>query len=358
MHQPSAPSQSNNNGTAPAVDDNAPIGTLQLLRGSLGAWGKEIGKLAPDLPLDRFSAVVLACFSRTPKLMECTRYSIRQSILAAAELGLEVGGVSGEAYLVPYSTKKKFPNGAELWVTEAQFIAGYKGYLRLAQESKQFRKIEGEVILTDDTWRDIERNPAGLTWGHVQREPKGAHMMEITKGVWQNREKVIVPCEVPALRGAYAYARPNEARDDDYVTVIWLPRLEAIRTRSKAGFDGPWITDYHEMARKTAVRALWKKLPKSDRMRKLEEHDQELEIPELRQADVASAALPANAQTAEERSARKALGVAERVSAKNAKAKDAPPSEPKAPSRPDVEHDPLTGEVVPPPGDEPDPRRP
>lgn len=342
----------------PPIDDNAPIASLDRVRKSLDVWGKEIERMSPKMALDRFNSVVLACFSRTPKLMECTRYSIRQAILAAGEMELEVGGVSGEAYLVPYNTKKKLPNGVELWVVEAQFIAGYKGYLRLAQESGLFRKIEGEVILPDDTWTDVERGPDGLKWGHVSREPKARHMMTIQRGVWQNREKVVEDYDVPALRGAYAYARPKETRDDDYVTVIWKERLEEIRTRSKAGFDGPWITDYHEMARKTAVRALWKKLPKSDRMRRLEEHDQELEVPALKVDDIASA-IPTegSTKTREERSAAKTQSVADKVAAKNAKAAEPPPappsSKPPASAPPSPPSEPR-GDDGPDYGDDPD----
>jgi recombinational DNA repair protein RecT len=40
-------------------------------------------------------------------------------------------------------------------------------------------------------------------------------------------------------------------------------QIDAIRARSRAKSDGPWVTDYPEMARKTAIRRLTKFLPMS-----------------------------------------------------------------------------------------------
>ena len=43
-------------------------------------------------------------------------------------------------------------------------------------------------------------------------------------------------------------------------------QVDQIRKRSKASGNGPWVTDYDEMARKTAVRRLCKYLPLSVEM--------------------------------------------------------------------------------------------
>jgi len=46
--------------------------------------------------------------------------------------------------------------------------------------------------------------------------------------------------------------------------VLWMPKLEidAIRKRSRAANDGPWVTDYLEMAKKTGIHRHVKSLPK------------------------------------------------------------------------------------------------
>ena len=43
--------------------------------------------------------------------------------------------------------------------------------------------------------------------------------------------------------------------------VMTIDQIEAIRERSKAGRDGPWITDYGQMTRKTLVHRLFNYLP-------------------------------------------------------------------------------------------------
>jgi len=45
--------------------------------------------------------------------------------------------------------------------------------------------------------------------------------------------------------------------------VMWRRQVEEIRKRSKASSDGPWVTDWDEMAKKTVLRRLCKLLPAS-----------------------------------------------------------------------------------------------
>lgn len=306
-----------------------PIGSVATLATHLEKWMPNAEKLAEgtQLVLPRFRAVVLAAFSRTPKLLECTAYSIKRAVFAAAELGLEIGGVSGEAYLVPYRTRKKMPGGKDVWFDEAQCIVGYKGYLRLAWETGLFRDLNADVILPDDVWEPVRRGPDRLQWGHIQGEPQGEPpMMQIPALKGWGDKKTEYMASVPALRGAYAYAKLKDEGADDIVRAIWLPRLEEIRTRGKAGFDGPWITDYHEMAKKTAFRNLWKYLPKNDRMRRAEELDDDgLEESPLPPQVVAAAPPPAQLATnhAKAKTDRVAAAVA-------AKAREVTPEPPKA----------------------------
>jgi recombination protein RecT len=47
------------------------------------------------------------------------------------------------------------------------------------------------------------------------------------------------------------------------VTVMSQAQIEAVRRRSNAGSDGPWVTDYEEMAKKTVIRRAAKLAPMS-----------------------------------------------------------------------------------------------
>lgn len=268
------------------LDETAPIGTAARLSQALVAWGPRLTELAPrgrQFDFRRFEAIVMAAASRTPKLLLATVYSLKQSVMAAAELGLDPSGITGEAYLIPYENNKKLvhPNGKEEWikVVEATFMPGYKGFLRLAHESGLFRDLGSGVILPDDVWEPIRRGPEKLLWGHVQNEPgQGQNQpppLEIPAERWEGRNCITYKAKIAPLRGVYAFAKLVNVASDDIVKVIWFPRLEEIRAKSKAGANGPWITDYHEMAQKTAIRNLWKHLPKTEQMARAEELDQE-----------------------------------------------------------------------------------
>jgi hypothetical protein len=59
-----------------------------------------------------------------------------------------------------------------------------------------------------------------------------------------------------------------------------MAEINKIRGRSRAKSDGPWVTDFDEMAKKTVVRRLTKYLPSSPKMdRAIEAHDRgEIEV--------------------------------------------------------------------------------
>jgi recombination protein RecT len=59
-----------------------------------------------------------------------------------------------------------------------------------------------------------------------------------------------------------------------HVEVMSRSQVDAIRARSRSGSNGPWVTDYDEMAKKTVVRRALKYCPlSSERYEKALEHD-------------------------------------------------------------------------------------
>jgi recombination protein RecT len=179
---------------------------------------------------ERLIKLALVAASRTPRLLECTPESIVQGVMSAAQLGLDVGGVLGSAYLVPYKNR----NTSRY---EAQFIPGYRGLIDLARRSGSIESIEARVVKE----KDIFEFEYGLF-------PKLRH----------------VPTSA-ADTGAttYAYAIAKLKDGGLQVEVMTRAQLDGIRGRSRAKDDGPWVTDTDEMCRKTVVRRLFKYLPVS-----------------------------------------------------------------------------------------------
>ena len=210
-----------------------------------------VASLAASVPRDRFLAVAMQGITRSPKLLECTPGSIVLALIDAAELGLEPSGILGSAYLVPYRNRK---TGRY----EAKLIPGYRGLIGLARRSGEVRTIEAQVIRQRDDFdyeygtdkflrhhpylnRDGEREEAGVD---DRGEPKPGKLLD--RG--------------PFI-GAYAIAVLSTGEQQFHV--MDGTEIEAIRRRSKAGDDGPWVTDTAEMWRKTPTRNLLKYLPLS-----------------------------------------------------------------------------------------------
>src|SRR6266849_9063658 len=102
--------------------------------------------LAGAIPVERLMRSIVISVERLPKLLECTRQSLLNASMSAACLGLEVDGVTGQAYLIPFKGR-------------AQLVIGYKGYTTLAARSGI--TITGAVVREGDEF-DYELGSAAF----------------------------------------------------------------------------------------------------------------------------------------------------------------------------------------------------
>jgi recombination protein RecT len=233
-----APSESKTEAKTPeVVNQRAVAGTAKAkmdnLRGLLEKMKSHMLAVLPrHITAERMIKVALVAASRTPRLLDCTPESFAGAMMQASELGLEPGGALGLAYLVPF--KNRHTNRYEVVL-----IPGYRGYIALARRSGEIKNIEAHPVYEQDKF--IVR--FGL-------EPKLDHEPNLE-----------VSGKDRKFKSVYAMA---ELRDGVH-QVEFLPKADVdhIRAKSKAKDDGPWVTDYDEMARKTAVKRLCKYLPLS-----------------------------------------------------------------------------------------------
>lgn len=197
---------------------------------------------------DRITKVVLSATSRQPKLLECTIESIARAVMQASELGLEIGGLLGEAYLVPYNNKV---NGQ--WRKEAQCIPGYKGLLKLARQSGQLVSLCANLVYADDEFT------ADIATAEV------SHKLNAQRFMGDRGEFV----------GAYAYAVLKDG--GRVLEPMSRQQIDLVRARSKSKDNGPWVTDYEQMARKTVIRRICNYLPLSPELQRALEHDDAIE---------------------------------------------------------------------------------
>lgn len=239
---------------------------------ALQRLGPEIARALPKhITPDRMARVCLTALRTTPKLATCTQESFLGAILACAQLGLEPNSPLGHAFLVPYENYKAKR-------TDCQLIIGYQGMIELAYRSGRVTSIAAQVVRQGDHFI----YELGL-------RPKLEH-----------RPSEDADREQRPITHAYAVAQIKDGEPISWV--LSYPQIEARRTRGASGKkypDGnrvktPWDTDYEAMALKSAVRALFKWIPKSPELA-LAEHVEdasevgrlEVEIPSIRDGLVA-----------------------------------------------------------------------
>jgi recombination protein RecT len=212
-----------------------PKNTTTTLREMLEARRDSLAQLIPKhLSADRLMKVALNCVSKTPLLQACTPLSLLQCVITAAELGLEPGGALGHAYLVP------FKNTATL-------IIGYRGFIQLMRNTGQLASIRAVVVHEKDVFK-------------------------LREGIEQSiKHEPFLDGDAGPLKYVYCVAKLKDGSVQ--IEVMTRAQIEAIRARSRSGGNGPWQTDYEEMAKKTVVRRIAKYLPLSAEVERAIEHD-------------------------------------------------------------------------------------
>jgi len=180
--------------------------------------------LPRGMDADRILRIAMTALRQTPKLGACTPASFIGALFQSAQLGLEPSNGLGQAYLVPYGQA-------------VTFIIGYKGLIELARRSGQISELYAYPVYAADHFnftlglhRNIDHQPA------VDGEPADKDLVAV-----------------------YAVAKFKDGGTD--FEVMTRGQVDAIRKRSKASGNGPWVTDYAEMARKTVLKRLCKRLP-------------------------------------------------------------------------------------------------
>lgn len=209
--------------------------------------------LPKQMTPERLLRIALTEVRRNPKLAKCSQESLLGAVFQCAQLGLEPGGGLGHAYLIPYKN-------------EVSFQIGYRGMLDLARRSGQIRSIEAHVVYEGDRFEAT----LGLE-SNLVHEPD-----------WGNSNRN------DAKKITFAYAVAHLIDGGRQFEVLSKGELDAAKRRSLSGSSGPWASDYPAMARKTAVRRLFKWLPMSIEIAKAVELDEAPEAGQRQGSDLDS----------------------------------------------------------------------
>lgn len=207
---------------------NAKHDPRKAIKQELEVYSRAISNGLPtsyDGGAERFARSVLNAImtDKTGKLVTCAPRTIIGAALHAAQLGLEIGPL-GEAYLVPFGN-------------ECTFMLGYRGMIKLAYQAGV--DIDAQVVHQGDLF-DVE-------WGtnqHLVHRPQFGPDRGRPYLWWALGKRVGAP---------------------DYGKFVVVDETYVAKRRavSKMGNKGAWSEWTEEMALKTAIRALGKRVPMS-----------------------------------------------------------------------------------------------
>ncbi|EPM5566731.1 MULTISPECIES: recombination protein RecT [Providencia] len=197
-------------------------------------------QLAAALPRhmtpDRMIRIVTTEIRKTPALATCDMQSFVGAVVQCSQLGLEPGNALGHAYLLPFGNGK-----SKSGQSNVQLIIGYRGMIDLARRSGQIVSISARTVRQGDNFHFEYGLNENLT--HVPGENEDSPITHV-----------------------YAVARLKDGGVQ--FEVMTYNQIEKVRASSKAGQNGPWVSHWEEMAKKTVIRRLFKYLPVSIEMQK------------------------------------------------------------------------------------------
>jgi len=177
---------------------------------------------------DRMTRLAMTSILRNPKLLECDPLTLVGAVIQCAQLGLEPGSNFG-AHLVPFWNTKAGKR-------DVQVIPDYRGLMGLARNSEQISTIDAHAVYEQDHFE--------FAYG---KDPDLVHVPRLSKDRGE-------------IKYFYAVARLKDGGVQFVVLGKW--EVDEIRDRySRAAGDGPWVTNYEEMGKKSCIRRLVDYLP-------------------------------------------------------------------------------------------------
>ena len=204
-----------------AKQEKGPRSKMAVVRDLITARKSHIAGLLPEhMDPGRLARLAMLAIRKTPKLLDCTPESLVGAVIQAAQLGLEPDGTLGQAYLVPYKT-------------ECTLQVGYRGMIELARRSGRVSKIAAHVVYKNDHFL--------CSYGLEEK------LEHIPKLDGDRGEVLAVYAIATLLDGGHVF------------DVLAIEDVEKARQSSQS--RNIWNSYWNEMAKKTAIRRLFKYLP-------------------------------------------------------------------------------------------------
>lgn len=190
----------------------------------------------------------LQLINKSSQLQKCTPQSLQVAVLNISNIGLSLNPAAKEAYLIPRW------NGVSKTM-EASLEPGYVGLVKLLTDAGSVKSMTCQLVNENDFFEvDLANN---------QQPVK--HIPELSRSKRGN------------IKGAYALATlVDGTRQVEYMSLEDIDEIKGRSETFKAYTDGKiksctWVSDFGEMARKTVIKRIYKYLPRTGRMDKIDE---------------------------------------------------------------------------------------
>jgi recombination protein RecT len=207
------------------------IAPISIIRANLEHEVPDIARmLPPDVDPERFKAVVITAIQTNPDLSDCDRDSLWVACRKAAQDGLLPDGREG-AIIARWNNKA----GCQLATWQPMTF----GILKKAKQKGAVSAIRAVVVYEGEKFEVYEGD-----------EDRIVHVRDVD-----------APGNAKP-RAVYAIATLKDGNREREV-MSWA-QIEQVRASSTSPKKGPWVTWTEEMARKTVLRRLAKRLPSLD----------------------------------------------------------------------------------------------
>jgi len=202
------------------------ITPLVAMQGTLEKMADKFTEALPrQMDVNKFISVAKLTLNKNPRLLQADKQSLMQTFMKAAQDGLYLDG--REAAAVQYGQS-------------VQYIPMVEGIIKVLHNSGLIKTISAEVVYENDFF-DYELGTA----------PKITHKPLIVG----DRGKPMC-----------VYAVAITTNDGEYYEVMNMDQINQCRQVSKASSSphSPWTKWFDQMAKKTVIHRIAKRLPKND----------------------------------------------------------------------------------------------
>lgn len=197
-----------------------------------------IASLPQHVKPERFERNLIAAVNNHPKLLNCDPQAVFNEVAKAGALGLYLDPTLGEAYLITGWS-------AQARALVPQLRLGYRGMIKLSRQSGEIATVYAHAVHENDPFEVAMGTDPGLVHRPDFFHERGGEVLYYAVVKYRDGTQDFEPMTVGEI---------NAIRDRSDGYRAWLDKKIS---------STPWATDYGEMAKKTVLRRLMKRLPQS-----------------------------------------------------------------------------------------------